>query len=466
MKTTNLLSATLLYGISDAFLLALGGFILLPLYTRNLTPEDFGGFVAVKTNTELLTYALQFGLISAVGRLYFDYRIQGMEYTYIFSILVLFGLLFACAAILALTVGEQFWSALSPAVPAIPYLWLALSIAVLNVLSALAAILLRVEERVWAFVGVQALTACVLTAATVYSLKIADLGLHGLILSLLLSAGCGAAALPILYGRKLVPSFDAEGMRRSIGFALPMLVGYLAYFFLNKISILILQRYVSIELMGSYGIVIQLALPLTVAANAFSKSLQPHIFKADESEARTTLRVSGRIYLSLLFPVVCFLAIFAKELFSLMAPPGYANGQDALVILSLGTFVYAGALFFDTALWYHKRPRMSVVLTLTGCVSSIVSGLLLIPRYGIVGAALSTTAGFSIVFLVSAMVTRRVLDIDYTIRFLAFLTIATLLSTGAELLERFSLSSVELLSMRALLFGISLVVARTTWSQT
>ena len=68
MDTRRLLSSTALYGIADIAVMAVGGFLLLPLYTRTLTQTEFGTYVAVRTNIDILTYLLHFGLVSAVAR--------------------------------------------------------------------------------------------------------------------------------------------------------------------------------------------------------------------------------------------------------------------------------------------------------------------------------------------------------------------------------------------------------------
>ena len=76
-KSHALLRTTLIYGVGDVIVLAVGGFLLLPLYTRTLSQHDFGIYVVIRANVEIFTYLLYLGLPSAAGRLYFDHRNSG-----------------------------------------------------------------------------------------------------------------------------------------------------------------------------------------------------------------------------------------------------------------------------------------------------------------------------------------------------------------------------------------------------
>ena len=54
MDTRKLLSTTVLYGLADVIVMAVGGFLLLTLYTRTLSQPEFGTYVIVRTNTEIV----------------------------------------------------------------------------------------------------------------------------------------------------------------------------------------------------------------------------------------------------------------------------------------------------------------------------------------------------------------------------------------------------------------------------
>ncbi|HSX55873.1 MAG TPA: hypothetical protein VLG14_11285, partial [Sphingomonas sp.] len=101
MRIRQLLTASALYGVADMLVLGVSGFLLLPLYTHALSQSEFGTYVIVKANIELIGYLIQFGLLSAAGRLYFDHRGGGDPRRYMNSILKFFVLVAAGAAAIA-----------------------------------------------------------------------------------------------------------------------------------------------------------------------------------------------------------------------------------------------------------------------------------------------------------------------------------------------------------------------------
>ena len=73
MSKTKVLENSLLYVISSLLVKAIG-FLLLPVYTRFLTPEDYGITNLVNGFNQVATFIVAFSLYSAVIRFFADYK--------------------------------------------------------------------------------------------------------------------------------------------------------------------------------------------------------------------------------------------------------------------------------------------------------------------------------------------------------------------------------------------------------
>ncbi|MEO6407257.1 MAG: oligosaccharide flippase family protein [Burkholderiaceae bacterium] len=413
MDTRRLLSTTLLYGIADVVVLAVGGFALLPLYTRTLSQAGFGTYVIVRTNIEILTYLLYLGLPSAVARLYFDHRKTGLHIEYMSSVLTFFGLVLVVWCVLLYGWGESLWALLSPSTPAAPYLGYALAITATGFFSAIGTLWLRLEGRVAIFSALQVGTSFVLAAAAIVNLAFLHRGLPGLLSALLVSSAFSALILPWLIGRRFRLAIHWPHIAQSLRYALPIMLGYIAYFVLNRISTLILQRHVEVEQMAIFGLAQQLAMMLTIAAAAFGKATQPAVFAAEAHYADELLVRSGRILMRIMFTLTAALLLFASELFSLVAPASYSSGHGVLLILLVASFAYSFNLISDTALLFHRRPKTSVAISTAGALLSVGLGMWLIPRYQLYGAALAIGAAFFVMALLGQSLARRLTGISY-----------------------------------------------------
>lgn len=453
MNTRKIFTASALYGAADVLVLAVSGFLLLPLYTRALTQSDFGNYIVVKTNIEILTYLLYLGLPSAVARVYFDYRKQGRQYEYMSSVLVMFALNATFCGIVLAIYGEALWNLLSPRTPAWPYLWFAYAIAAGGFIAALVGVWLRMENRVRTFVILQVTIATLLALLATAILVSLDGGLRGLLSALLLSGVLSVAVLPWLFGGKFRFVLRREHVIDSLRYAVPILVGYVAFFTLGRASTLILQRHVQLDQIAIFGLAQQLALFVVICSTAFGKALQPAVFGAEPAQAREIMLRTGESYIAVIFCVASLVVLFCADIVRLVAPQAYASSQSILMMLVAGSMVYAFSLVSDTALLYHRRPRVSAAVSVAGAASSVVLGLWLIPRYHLYGAALATLGGFAVMTCAGHLIAYRVTRLSYVGQMLRALAALGSLAVFTLWLEQLGLSNFLLLIGKILLAG-------------
>ncbi len=429
--TRKLLSVAMLYGAADMLVMAVGGFLLLPLYTRTLTQADFGTYVAVKANVEIFTYMICLGLPSAVSRVYFDYRKKGQHVAYISSVLIFFGLCLMILLLLLSISGELMWSMLSPGVPSYPYLAFSLGLAVTGFLATIGSLWLRMEGRAKAFALVQVGSAAVLSGMAVINLVALDLGLPGLLWALLASTAISALLLPWLLGRDFSFSMQWEHIRSSWTFAGPSLLGYVAYFLLNRISTLVLQRHVPMDEVAVFGLSQQLAMMVTIAAGAFGKAQQPMVFSAAPADVPRLLDRTGSLLRVMMLGVTGLLLLFSTEILALVAPPSYGKGLPLLLVLLVANFANSFTQVSDTALLYHRRPRTSVAISIFGALLSLCLSLLLVPHYHAMGAASAIAGTFAATAFLSHWLAWRLTGQSYLGPMLVGLSLAAALAAVA-----------------------------------
>ena len=413
MRIRQLLTASALYGVADMLVLGVSGFLLLPLYTHALSQSEFGTYVIVKANIELIGYLIQFGLLSAAGRLYFDHRGGGDPRRYMNSILMFFVVVAAGAAAIAAGAGEPLWRLVSPSTPAHPYLWYALGIAALTFTAGLGSLWLRLDNRVNAFVTLQIIAAAAVTVAAFVSLEILHLGLPGLLAAFAIGYLPATAILLWRIGGDLAPRIRRADIAPSLHYGLPFAVSYIAFFILNRFSVLTLQRHVSLEEIAIFGLAQQLALVITVASQSFGKAMQPAVFGATPEAAPEVLRRSSRLFILLIFGAASGAVMFASEIIRIVAPAGYLSGLHVLLMLLVASFVYSLSLVSNTALEYHRRPRTSAAMSVLGAVMSVVLGLALIPPFGLTGGAIATLGAYVTTTLFSHIMAWRITRQSY-----------------------------------------------------
>jgi O-antigen/teichoic acid export membrane protein len=408
MNIRQLLTASALYGVADMLVLAVGGFLLLPLYTRILSQAEFGTYVIIKANVEILTYLLYLGLLSAAARLYYDYRDLGRQREYLNSVLMFFLLVVLAAGAVLAFWGDAAWHLLSPTVTAQPYLWYCLALAAASFTAGLGSLWFRLDERVKAFVALQ-IAASALLAATVYiNLVVLKLGLTGLLLALVIGYVPASVALFYCLGDKFRPVIRREHVTVSLHYGMSFAVSYIAYFILNRFSMLTLQHYVAVDQIAVFGLAQQLTMLVSILATSFGKAMQPAVYGAPPAQAPEILRRASKLFILLVFGIASLVVMFAHEIILVVATKNYLSGYEALLILLVGSFVYSLGWVSSTVLLYYRRPRVLAAATILGAVMSAVLSLLLIPRYHLMGGAVATFGACLAATLASYIMAYRV----------------------------------------------------------
>ena len=458
MDARRLISSAALYGLADVATLAVGGFLLLPLYTRLLSASDFGTFVAVRANADVLTYVLQFGLPSALARLYLDRKREGEHLRLVNSLLTAF--LVALVVVLAVFAfaGDGLWHALSPSVAPHPFLDFCIAQAVLTFLGGMATVWLRMEGRALAFVGLQLSSAAALATAAAFSLVVMGAGLQGVLAAILIGACCTAGALPVLLGRRLRLHIHEPDLREALKYALPILVGYLAHFTLNRFSTIVLQRYVPLGDIGVFGVAQQLASIVPLLCASFGMALQPGVYGArDLSAAREMLMRASTILAAAIASLAGLLVLFAPELLQLVAPTLAQAARPLMTALVIANVGVAFILVADTALLYCRRPSLSVAISVGSAVLSAGVAFWLVPRYLVVGAAASLALGVLIRTCISQVIAYRVSGHADVPALCTAVVLPAIAAAAASLLDAVDPSALRL-SLKALA-GAALLLA-------
>jgi O-antigen/teichoic acid export membrane protein len=247
-------------------------------------------------------------------------------------------------------------------------------------------------------------SAVVLALGVMINLYLMEDKLIAIISALLLSNIFASLWLPVLFAKGYRCKIQLAEVLETLKYAVPFMFGYLSYFVLNKISILLLQRHAPLEEIASYGLAQQLAMMIPIIGAALGKAIQPSIFSAtDDRKALLLISQYSGILLQVLASVAVLLIIFAPEVIQIVASSAYKSTATMFRLLLLGSFLFSLTLVSDTTLLYFKKPIYSTLSTVIGAVCATSLGYILIPLYKGYGATMAIVSAYSVSTLVSFM---------------------------------------------------------------
>ena len=388
--------------------------LLLPLYTAYLKREDFGAVGVLIALSAVLVTVLRGGMSSAFFRFYFDSTDPARRllvlrtsfwYTMASATLGLAaGLLLAEPIAQALSLGDQ------PNLVRAAFvgIWAQMNYEQLTSL-------FRLEERSLGFVAVSLVNVAITIGATVLLVVVYDKGALGVIVGNF--TGTLAVYLALLGYRReqLGLQFDRRLRREMSRFGLPLVPSALALIAVGFSDRFFLAHLSGLEEVGVYEIGVRIASAMVLLVTAFRMAWPAFAYSfEDDDEARRTYG-SVLTYFSLL---TCWVAL-ALTLLSpwlvrlLTSGAAFDPGSRVVGPLAFAAAAFGAYLVVSIGVGRARRTGANWIVSGIAAVLNIALNLILIPPFGMMGAAVATLSSYVALFLGMAWRAQRVYAVPY-----------------------------------------------------
>jgi O-antigen/teichoic acid export membrane protein len=409
------------YGLANLILQA-AGVVLLPLYTRCLSPADYGVLEVLGRLAETVGTCLLFGgFRQALGTFYLQSNREEERRAVVSTTLALVAVTCLLGGgpvlLLARPIGGWLSAALEHSGTAINggLLRLAVLAVLLEPLTLipLALIQARMESIVFVVITLsQFLVRVGLSVLLVWGL---GWGVTGVLAANALTAALyGAVLCARELGRGRARPNPAQ-VRSLLRFALPFIPGGLCFFLLHHGDRFFLLRCCGREEVGLYALGYKLAMAVSTFSLAplyMVWSARMYAVARDPEAPWVFGRAFTRI-LAAFLAVGLGLCLFQDEVVALIAGPAYAGATLIVPPVVLACFCQAGASLMDAAFYVRHRTSLKLGIALAATAVMLTLYLVLIPRYGPPGAALATLGGFAFLAASTWWVTQRIFPVRY-----------------------------------------------------
>lgn len=387
------------------------GLLLLPVYTRLLSPAEYGLLDLLTTTSVLLFMLAELQLLSGVARGYHAAARAGelpqLVGTTVRMYLRNAVVWTALAPLLLFALGGRMgaiggWTVFLPVVLAlVPQQMLALS-----------QLIFRFERRPGLFV---VFSLCDVVTSAAFSLAaIAGLGagvpgvLWGLFLSKLVWGGAAVWLRRGLYAW----SYDPARARELLAYGLPLLPAVLARWGQSSASRYVLALSLGLADVGVFGVAARVSAVVAILDTAFRASWDPVAMRLFEEEGAEAVfaRVLGG-YLAGMFAVCTILALAGGVLARFVAGPAYEAAGPLLGFLAFGLLWNGAAGIMGAGNAWARRTHWNALGFAGGAAMNVLLLLWAAPRWGVAAAGatyLLATLGSAGLVLATAQRSHRI----------------------------------------------------------
>ena len=245
--------------------------------------------------------------------------------------------------------------------------------------------------------SVNVLTGVIRCLGPVVLLKL-GYGVRAVLVVNLLSNLVGVAVFAYLSRRlipalKFSPSFTWAAFRRLLGFSVPLFVSALAALIVMRVDRFILAYYLPLAAITFYTLPYSLSEKLAVGVSSIASVVYPfaselHARNAHDKLEELYVRASKLLVLVTL-PFMTLLIAIPSLILRIWLGQEYATqGAVPLALLAAATFLGAMSAVSTVTALGAGSAWMPAFFALASSVINLIANFALIPRYGIVGAAL------------------------------------------------------------------------------
>ena len=388
------------------------GFLMLPIYTRFLTPADYGV-------VGLLTFAMSmmeplFGarLGEAMPKYYFQEHDKTKQNSVISNALIVTALISTVTIIILFTLRNQT----SKILFGTPNFELIIGLFGIQILTQAieyyGMTYIRILQKPMLFIAASLSKLIVQLSLNIWLVVTLKLGVMGVVLSGVISSSTYALLLAGFIVFKAGYHFDRELAKKMLGFSWPLWFVGLALLYIYSGNRFYIRIFSSLDQVGLYELAAKFALILSsLVWMPFNQFWETERFRYYEEGNRSLFSKAFKLISITLIGIALCIGISAEPIIRLMAAPGFHDAYLAVPFLILGTILMCLNNFANFSFMVTEKTSLISYISYATMIIITAFNLVLIPKFGYVGAAGALALALLFQFLITLRVGRKHYDL-------------------------------------------------------
>ncbi len=385
-----------------------------PIYTRILSPADYGALDLLSYTAVLATLLVGAALDQGVARFYLDAK-DDLERKRIASTVLFYNIF----------IFVLFIPFVGPVAGRLAHGWLddqvdrATIVIVFIYVWVNAIFYITNNQLKYLFLAKQ--SALCNIGATVISLTcgfafvvLFRWGVFGVFLGQICGQGL-FALVSMYYARESYAlAYNWRTLKTMLIYSLPLVPGTLAFYLMQYVDRYAINQISGLKEVGLYGVGARLASLVNLFLMGFQGAWSPVVMKSfRETDAVERFRVVLNYYLFVVFTLLVGLSLFGREILLLLTTKAFSEGFVVVPLLVLAAILASVGGYFTFGIQIAQKSNYRMLLNFAALALNVVLNYILIPWLGIIGAALATALSLALMTIVGMAISQRLYYVPY-----------------------------------------------------
>ncbi len=409
-----LLEHSLVYGLGNFASRAIG-FLMIPIYTRYLTPADYGIIELVDLVLAVAGLILYELVVEAIFKFYYDYSDIKDKKELISSALIIHLMISLLVSGLALLYVDTASQLIFGSEEYRSYLLISFIGFIFMQFKAIPLGYLRIKQQPVMFVIVSLGSLILGLSLNIYLIVFRQMGVYGVLYSNLITNAVVAIALGIKTFVEVGSGFSWKKIVVMVKFGSPMIPSGIGMFSLNFSNRFFLTKYGTLTDVGLFALGARFGFMIHVMV------IQPFLEIWDAKMFQIAKQANPEKIYARTLTYFTYVATFAalgmslliKDVLTIIADPSFINAYKIVPILSLG-YLFMGFYyhFYVGILIKSKTIYIGIVNGATAILNFILNWIV-IKHFGISGAAWVLCASYLMMSVATYVISYRLYPIKY-----------------------------------------------------
>jgi len=366
--------------------------------------EEFGIVSSMLVIQSIVSIFFSLALDRSLMRLFFDYRSTSEQASFFgtnfYGITIISSL-----SLVILFVTRNSLIKIFPEINFYPYYFYALLIAYLKSFFLVPKVYMQIKNKSLAYTALSATEFLFTTLAIIFFVVYRREGASGMLKGQFIGISIIVPYLLLFAKNHFNYSLKLNVLKKSLRFSLPIIPTLLTAFILNLSDRIFIDRYIGMNEVGLYSLAYKIASVILIAISAINMAVTPFYYRKINDlgfvDSAKWSREFNNGYVKIVGGLIIILLIFSKEVIFLFFGSTYEESAQIAGLLLISYYFSGTNSVNGRLIFYKKKTHHSMAIDIITALLNVLLNFLLIPRYGISGAALATLASMAFAFIIS-----------------------------------------------------------------
>lgn len=393
-------------------------FLMLPIYTRVLTPSDYGIMEILELTVDVVSIVTGMGIIQGLFKFYYQTDSEDDRKNVVSTIFVMIISFYAISCTAGVLLSDLISGLVFRNHEYAYFIQISFVNLFLSFLVYVPLAYIRTRQLPLLFVVISAFQLALQLSLNILLVVYYKMGVLGVLYSTFIASSVIGGGLTVYTFRRTGIRLSRTISSKLLRFGYPFIISGFGAFILTYADRYFLNYYQHLSDVGVYALgykfgFLLMTFPIQPIFNIWMVQRFELVKKDDHTQ------IFNRFYLWFMIiatSAVLFICLFSRDVIRIMADPSYWEAFKIIPII-VAAYLFQGCTdFFNFGIYHSGKTKHIAYGTIFSALIIITLSFFLIPRYGIYGAAWATLICFFIRLVYVYWASQKLFWINYDLK--------------------------------------------------